>query len=139
MASAVSESGSIAVPTPTELRSHLQSLLDAKERQLQQAGTLGQRVLAQQMELEQRIRQLQASTPVLSNDEYQYEEEDVYGGIASNHSGAGLDREAVEQYRQLATTVMQWDEENRMLSTQLGGGIGFNKVPMFHVNVGQPY
>ncbi|KAJ7821017.1 hypothetical protein B0H14DRAFT_3471865 [Mycena olivaceomarginata] len=42
-----------------DMRYHLQSLLDAKERQLQQAGALGQRVLAQQMELEERIRQLQ--------------------------------------------------------------------------------
>lgn len=131
---AVSDSGSIAVPTPAELKAHLQSLLDAKERQLQQAGTLGQRVLAQQMELEERIRQLQALTPALSNDEYQYQEEDVYGGVASNPSGAGLDRDAVEQYRQLATTVMQWDEENRMLSSQLGGGIGFHKVCGFHVD-----
>jgi hypothetical protein len=39
--------------------SRLGSLLAAKERQLTLAGTLGQRVLAQQMELEERIRALQ--------------------------------------------------------------------------------
>ncbi|EAU89423.1 hypothetical protein CC1G_07649 [Coprinopsis cinerea okayama7 len=114
---------SVAVPSPAELQAHLQSLLDAKERQLQQAGTLGQRVLAQQMELEERIRQLQALTPGLDG----YQGEDVYGDIASNSVGSGLDREAIERYRDLATTVMQWDEENRVLSSQLGGGIGFGK------------
>lgn len=40
-------------------QSRLGSLLSAKERQLTLAGTLGQRVLAQQMELEERIRGLQ--------------------------------------------------------------------------------
>src|SRR5882762_6734726 len=42
-----------------DMKFHLQNLLDSKEKQLQQAGTLGQRVLAQQMELEERIRQIQ--------------------------------------------------------------------------------
>lgn len=118
----------VAVPSPVELKNHLQSLLDAKERQLQQAGTLGQRVLAQQMELEERIRQLQALTPGLGSESFDYEEEDVYGGVARNTVDAGLDREAVERYRELAATVMQWDEENRMLSSQLGNGITLGKV-----------
>ncbi|KAK7027275.1 hypothetical protein VNI00_015364 [Paramarasmius palmivorus] len=43
----------------SDVKSHLQTLLDVKEKQLQQAGTFGQRVLAQQMELEERIRHLQ--------------------------------------------------------------------------------
>lgn len=41
------------------MRSHLQTLLETKEKPLQQAGALGQRVLAQRMDLEQHIRQLQ--------------------------------------------------------------------------------
>jgi hypothetical protein len=37
------------------MRLQLQNLLDLKEKRLQHAGTLGQRILAQQVELEERI------------------------------------------------------------------------------------
>jgi hypothetical protein len=41
-----------------DMRVQLQALLDDKEKQLNLAGTLGQRILAQQLELEERINQL---------------------------------------------------------------------------------
>ena len=133
----MASSADVAMPSPMELQSHLRSLLDAKERQLTQAGALGQQVLAQQMELEERIRQLQALTPGFQLDENGEDEEDVYGGVARNTAGgsgnAGLDKEAVERYRELAATVMQWDEENRMLSSQLASnGLAPPKV-RFHL------
>ncbi|KAF9078702.1 hypothetical protein BDP27DRAFT_1310037 [Rhodocollybia butyracea] len=84
-----------------DMRSHLQSLLDAKEKQLQQAGTLGQRVLAQQMELEERIRQLQELDADKTDDEE-------------------LDFEAKEKYKELADSLVVWDVENAQLSSAFG-------------------
>jgi hypothetical protein len=84
------------------MKFHLQNLLDSKERQLQQAGSLGQRVLAQQMELEERIRQLQE----LEADKGEEDE---------------IDHEARERYHDLADTIMAWDSENAQLSSVFGG------------------
>ena len=55
-----------------QIRHKLQALLDEKERQLQHAGALGQRILAQQMELEERIKQiaeLDENAPASNTDE----------------------------------------------------------------------
>ncbi|GLB42302.1 putative meiotic cell cortex C-terminal pleckstrin homology [Lyophyllum shimeji] len=84
-----------------DMKFHLQNLLDSKEKQLQQAGTLGQRVLAQQMELEERIRQLQE----LEADKGDDDEIDEY---------------ARERYRELAETLVAWDNENAQLSSAFG-------------------
>ncbi|KAJ6472662.1 coiled-coil protein [Mycena vulgaris] len=84
-----------------DMKYHLQSLLDSKERQLQQAGTLGQRVLAQQMELEERIRQLQELDVDKLDDEH-------------------VDDDARDRYRELAETLMAWDRENADLSSAFG-------------------
>ncbi|KAJ7796352.1 coiled-coil protein [Mycena olivaceomarginata] len=84
-----------------DMRYHLQSLLDAKERQLQQAGALGQRVLAQQMELEERIRQLQEIDADSPDDD-------------------PVDEDARERYRELAETLMAWNSENADLSSGFG-------------------
>ena len=84
-----------------DMKIHLQNLLDSKENQLQQAGTLGQRVLAQQMELEERIRQLQemdADKP--ENDE--------------------IDSDARARYQDLAEIIRSWDVENAQLSSAFG-------------------
>ncbi|KAK7027278.1 hypothetical protein VNI00_015367 [Paramarasmius palmivorus] len=86
----------------SDVKSHLQNLLDAKEKQLQQAGTLGQRVLAQQMELEERIRQLQ---------------EDI-GDESGGESGVSSD--AMEKLKDLADTLDQWERENTALSSGFG-------------------
>lgn len=95
---------------PSDLKLHLQHLLDSKEKQLQQAGTLGQRVLAQQMELEERIRQLQEAAepdrlPDTNDDQ--------------------LDPEAEERYRELANTIKAWDAENAQLSSAFGNRVSF--------------
>ncbi|KAH7868951.1 uncharacterized protein C8R40DRAFT_1132791 [Lentinula edodes] len=94
-----------------DMRSHLQSLLDAKEKQLQQAGTLGQRVLAQQMELEERIRQLQEL------DAGKADEED-------------LDMEAKEKYQELAESLIAWDAENAQLSSAFGKSSVSPSIPV---------
>ncbi|KAJ7634633.1 hypothetical protein FB45DRAFT_909405 [Roridomyces roridus] len=84
-----------------DMKYHLQSLLDSKEKQLQQAGTLGQRILAQQMELESRIQQLQEMDADKLDDE-------------------AVDEEAQDRYRELADTLMGWDRENAQLSSTFG-------------------
>lgn len=99
-----------------DMRSHLQSLLDAKEKQLQQAGTLGQRVLAQQMELEERIRQLQEL------DAGKADEED-------------LDMEAKEKYQELAESLIAWDAENAQLSSAFGKVSATNLCSTIHTNM----
>ena len=91
-----------ALSSADNIRAHLQTLLDDKEKQLQQAGTLGQRVLAQQMELEERIRQLQEmDSDINSQDE--------------------PSTEMRMRYHELISAVKSWDEENAQLSTVLGG------------------
>jgi hypothetical protein len=86
------------------VRQRLTYLLDAKEKQLQQAGTLGQRVLAQQMELEERIRQLQEIDADKNEDEE-------------------LDPEAQERYRELGETIRTWEQENAHLSSTFAGKV----------------
>jgi len=87
--------------TAGDMKLHLQNLLDSKEKQLQQAGSLGQRVLAQQMELEERIRQLQ----LLEADKGEDDE---------------IDTEARARYHELADTLLAWDDENAHLSIAFG-------------------
>lgn len=77
-----------------DMRELLQNLLDSKEKQLQQAGELGQQLLAQRVELEERIRQLQ--------------ELDL--------EGDGGD-DLRDHYRELADTIKGWDAENEQLSS----------------------
>lgn len=86
------------------MKLHLQGLLDSKEKQLQQAGSFGQRVLAQQIELEERIRQIQD----LETDKGEDEE---------------VDNEARERYQELADTLLAWDEENAQLSSTFGSNV----------------
>ncbi|KAH7913300.1 hypothetical protein BJ138DRAFT_1124484 [Hygrophoropsis aurantiaca] len=85
----------------SERKFQLQLLLDEKEKQLQQAGTLGQRVLAQQIELEERVRQLQDLDAERGDDE-------------------DFDSEARERYRELAETIKTWNSENAQLSSAFG-------------------
>jgi hypothetical protein len=92
-------------PEPTtagDMNFYLQSLLDRKEKQLQQAGNLGQRVLAQQMELEERIRQLQEHV----GDKADEDEVD--------------NPEAKARYQELSETILTWDAENAQLSAAFG-------------------
>ena len=98
--------GSLNFSTAVDMKTHLQHLLDSKEKQLQQAGSLGQRVLAQQMELEERIRQIQEAMEEGKGEEEQQ-----------------LDEDARERYRQLADTLLAWDDENARLSSTFGLGV----------------
>ena len=85
--------------TPGDMKFHLQNLLDSKEKQLQQAGSLGQRVLAQQMELEECVRQLQ----VVEADKDK------------------IDLKARGQYLELVKTISAWDSENAQLFSAFAG------------------
>ena len=80
-----------------QMRHKLQALLDEKERQLQQVEALSQRVLAQQMELEERINQ------IAELDET---------GSASN---TDEESEMRVQLDDLAQTMHGWATENETL------------------------
>jgi len=79
-----------------QMRSKLQALLDDKERQLQKAEALSQRILAQQMELEERINQIT--------------ELDEHGG-----TGQDGESELRSQLDELAQTMHGWATENDSL------------------------
>lgn len=79
------------------MRLKLQELLDEKERQLQQAGALGQRILAQQVELEERINQIS----------------ELDGGTLGNDDDAQSDIRT--KLDDLAATMHQWATENDTL------------------------
>lgn len=89
--------------TPGDMKSHLQHLLDSKEKQLQQAGLLGQRVLAQQADLDELMRQLQEMEAEMAD--------------ADDDS---IEHEARLRYNELADKIVQWDRENAQLSSIFG-------------------
>ena len=83
------------------LRDRLQLLLDDKERQLQLAGTLGQRILAQQTELEDRINQLPLSDSLLVTDDQQ------------------LAQEIQVKLKELEGVLASWEDENATFFSKL--------------------
>ncbi|KAF8631111.1 hypothetical protein AX17_005156 [Amanita inopinata Kibby_2008] len=82
-----------------DMRSHLKSLLDEKERQLEHAGTLGQRILAQQTEIEERVREL--------------------GDLGMDKSDVEVNPAAKSKYDELIGVMKAWDEENAQLANIL--------------------
>ncbi|KAI9465908.1 hypothetical protein BJY52DRAFT_1209346 [Lactarius psammicola] len=77
-----------------DMRQHLQNLLDGKEKQLQQAAALGERLLAQRVELEERVRIIQ-EVDADKTDE--------------------VTADMRERYRELADTVRAWDFGNYLV------------------------
>ena len=87
-----------------DMRVHLQHLLDRKEKQLQQAGTFGQRVLAQQMELEELVNQINDLNVDRGDDDE-------------------LSPDIKARYHDLAKTLHSWDDENVELTSAFGGKV----------------
>jgi hypothetical protein len=86
-----------------DVRARLQTLLDQKEQELQSAGSLGQRILAQQMELEERINQmseLESGRTGLKDDE--------------------IESEMRAKLNDLADTMHSWQHENQQLWSGFG-------------------
>jgi len=83
--------------TADNMKMHLQHLLDSKGKQLQQAGSLEQCILAQQKKLEEWIMQIQDAM-----------------------EGEGNGEEIQELYKQLVDMQLFWDEENARLSSAFG-------------------
>jgi hypothetical protein len=88
-----------------QMRLKLQALLGEKERQLQQAEALGQRILAQQVELEERINQ------IAELDEAAAEDPDAVA--AGNNEERESEMRA--QLDELAQTMHGWATENETL------------------------
>lgn len=86
-----------ALASAGNMHKYLQTLLDNKEKQVQQAGTLGQRLLSQHAELEELVRQLQ----------------DIDGDKSED---AEISAELRLRYRDLVNTLASWEEENKQLS-----------------------
>ena len=81
-----------------DVRARLQTLLDQKEQELHSAGSLGQRILAQQMELMERknqILELELGRTGLKDDE--------------------IESEMRAKLNNLAETVHSWNHENQQL------------------------
>lgn len=93
----MSDFPSSGVPSIGDMRAHLQLLLDNKEKQLQQVGTLGQRILSQQVQLDERVRQLHELEAELGDNQ-------------------DLDSEIRERYRELTEMVRAWDGDNTQLT-----------------------
>jgi len=96
-----------SIPNPGNLRIQLQALLDDKEKQLRLAGTLGQRFLAQQMELEERISQLN----------------DLEAAKTSANDDDAVENEIRNKLQELKATMNTWESENQ----DMFGGLA-NKV-----------
>jgi hypothetical protein len=79
-----------------DMRQHLQNLVDSKEKQLQQAAALGERLLAQRVELEERVRLLQDMDADKTDE---------------------ITADMRERYRELADAVRNWDFGNVQLTS----------------------
>ena len=77
------------------MRQHLQNLLDSKEKQLQQAAALGERLLGQRVELEERVKLLQEIDADKTDE---------------------ITADMRERYRELADAVRAWDFGNVQLT-----------------------
>jgi flagellar biosynthesis/type III secretory pathway chaperone len=82
------------------LRNHLQSLMEQKSTQLQTLGTMGQEILKQQQELEERIRS------------FEEEEQD-------DHVGEGTKT----KLRDLDDAMRMWESQNEDMMRELGGKV----------------
>lgn len=85
-----------------EMRVKLQALLDDKEKQLNLAGTLGQRILGQQLELEERINQLVDVEERLQN------------------APGDVDTEMRIKLQELADVMQAWETENERMFEGFG-------------------
>ena len=87
------------------LRQHLSSLLEQKTSQLQMLGTMGQEILKQQQELEERIKGFDEDDDV---------DEDV--GEATKF-----------KLRELDDAMKQWETQNEDMMRELGGKVSCRK------------
>ena len=112
LSSIMSDFFSTGVPSIGDMRGHLQLLLDNKEKQLQQVGTLGQRILSQQVQLDERVRQLHELEAELGDNQ-------------------DLDSEIRERYRELMEMVKGWDTDNTQLTQSFGPKVCSQSYPFF--------
>jgi hypothetical protein len=96
-----------SIPANGDLRIQLQALLDDKEKQLRLAGTLGQRFLAQQMELEERISQLN----------------DLEAAKTNATDDEAVEGEIRDKLQDLKDTMNSWESENRDMFGVLGNKV----------------
>lgn len=82
------------------LRRHLQSLLEQKSGQLQVLGTMGQEILKQQQELEERIRDFEEGEELDS-----------------------LDRDSKGRLKELDEAMRAWEAQNDEMMRELGGKV----------------
>ena len=80
-----------------DMETHLKLLLDKKDKELQQVGTLGQRILSQQVQLDERVRQLHELEAKLGDNQ-------------------DLDSEIRKRYKELTETIKAWDMDNAQLT-----------------------
>ena len=81
------------------LRSHLQNLLEQKSTQLQTLGTMGQEILKQQQELEERIRDFEED-----------DDEEVGQGTKT-------------KLKELDDAMRMWESQNEDKMRELGGKV----------------
>ena len=86
--------------TGNMLRSHLQNLLEQKSTQLQTLGTMGQEILKQQQELEERIRGFEED-----------EDEEIGQGTKT-------------KLKDLDDAMRAWESQNEDMMRELGGKVG---------------
>ena len=92
--------------TGAALRSHLQSLMEQKSTQLQTLGTMGQEILKQQQELEERIKTFEA------------EEEEEVG------------EETQSRLKDLDADMRSWEEQNEDMMRGLAAKVSSYRPPL---------
>lgn len=83
------------------LRQHLSSLLEQKSSQLQVLGTMGQEILKQQQELEERIRTF----------------------AEAGEEDEEIDEETKSKLQDLDEAMDEWENQNEGMMRELGGKV----------------
>lgn len=90
--------------TGSALRQHLSSLLEQKSSQLQMLGTMGQEILKQQQELEERIQGF---------EEEEEEGEEEVGETTKS------------KLKELDDAMRSWESQNEGMMRELGGKVSW--------------
>lgn len=85
----------------TKLRTQLQSILDSKEREVQVVGSFGQQILAQRMELEERLNAL-----------FELEYRNNGARTPPSPGGIGQDPEMRRMLEDLEQLMQGWQSQN---------------------------
>lgn len=109
--------------TPSSALARLEELLVAKSEEIQMAGRLGERLLSQQSELEQKIADLEGLLPG--------QDSDSESGVLSSHNEQ-VAEQVRSRFEALETEMQTWESGNEELYQSLAKPQAYAEQPDVH-------